>query len=75
MEIIKESKRGNYEKVKALIENKAELETKDKTERTALNNASLEGHKEVVKLLIENKAELETKDNSGRTPILCIIEN
>jgi ankyrin repeat protein len=55
--------------VTLLLEQGAELETKDSSGRTLLSWAAGRGHREPVTLLLEKGAELETKDNSGRTPL------
>ena len=62
------------EVVKLLLEEGAELESKDNDHRTPLSWASANGHEAVVKLLLEQGAELESKDNEGRTPLLRAAE-
>ncbi|CZR52360.1 related to 2-5A-dependent ribonuclease [Phialocephala subalpina] len=61
---------GHEAVVKLLLDNGAELETKDsRIGRTPLSCAAERGHKAVVKLLLDQGAELETKDSYGRTPL------
>ena len=60
---------GHVGKVKLLLDQGAELETKDESGRTSLSRAANRGHKAVVKLLLDQGAKLETKDESGRTPL------
>jgi ankyrin repeat protein len=56
--------------VELLLENGAELETKDEVYgQTPLSCAARYGHEAVVELLLENSAELETKDENGQTPL------
>ena len=58
--------------VKLLIEEGAELESKDKEfGQTPLSLAAEHGYEAVVKLLIEKGADLESKDKKyGQTPLL-----
>ncbi|KAN0072735.1 hypothetical protein V8E54_008849 [Elaphomyces granulatus] len=46
-----------------------DLESKDKTDRTALSRAAGNGYEATVNLLLEKGAELDPKDNDGRTPL------
>jgi ankyrin repeat protein len=55
--------------VKLLLEQGAELETKENYSRTPLLYAAGYGHEAVVKLLLEKGAELETKSNNCQTPL------
>ena len=55
--------------MKLLLEEGAELETKDKYGRTPLLCAVENGHEAVVELLLEKGAELETKDSYSLTPL------
>lgn len=61
---------GLYSIVKFLVDHAANVEAKDKTDRTPLFWAAVGGHEEVVKLLIENGADIEAKDNlRGYNPL------
>ena len=61
--------------IRLLLENSAELESKDKYGLTPLLWAALKGHEAVVKLLLEKGAELEWKDTSNRTPLSWAAQN
>ncbi|KAH6983913.1 hypothetical protein EDB80DRAFT_625396 [Ilyonectria destructans] len=60
---------GHEAVIKLLLENGADLESKDNSGWTPLSLAAQEEHEAVVKLLVEKGADLESKDNSGRTPL------
>jgi ankyrin repeat protein len=68
---------GHEAVVKLLLEEGADLGTKDKVYgRTPLSWAAENGHEAVVKLLLEKGADLETKDEDyGRTPLSWAAEN
>ncbi|WP_425385027.1 ankyrin repeat domain-containing protein [Wolbachia endosymbiont (group B) of Schoenobius gigantella] len=57
---------GNLDKVKDLIAQGANLETKD---NTALHNACSNGRLKVVEYLIEKGASLKAKNKDGKTPL------
>jgi ankyrin repeat protein/Cdc6-like AAA superfamily ATPase len=62
--------------VRLLLENGADVESKDGSGRTPLSWAAENGHEAVVKLLLEKGAELEFKDHwYGRTPLSWAAEN
>ncbi|WP_264682379.1 MULTISPECIES: ankyrin repeat domain-containing protein [unclassified Wolbachia] len=61
--------RGNLQTVKNLIEQGANIETKDKEEWKLLHYAAVRNHIMVVKFLVEQGANIETKDEKGRTPL------
>ncbi|KAB8273573.1 ankyrin repeat-containing domain protein [Aspergillus minisclerotigenes] len=63
------AKVGRQVVVKWLIENGAELESKDTNNQTPLSHAAENGHEIVCKLLLEGGAELESKDSYDRTPL------
>ena len=67
---------GQEAVVKLLLQNGAEIESKDNYKAwTPLSLAARLGHKAVVKLLLQNGAEVESKDNNGRTPLSIAAEN
>ena len=51
-----------------LVDNGAEIESKDWSGRTALHQAAYNGDLEIVKYLIEHGAKIEAKDNQNETP-------
>ena len=65
-ELLKEcgQKEINFEKVKELINNGADIEAKNNNGYTSLMSASDRGHSEVVKLLIEKGVDIEAKNIS-----------
>jgi len=54
--------------MKVLVEEGADIETKDNGGRTLLHQAASRGHEAVVRLLVEDGADIRTKDNNGQTP-------
>ena len=61
------SDKGNYEIVKLLIDNRADINAKDNNGHIALIEAVDSGNYEkIVKLLVENGADIDAKDNDGR---------
>src|SRR5436305_14890074 len=61
---------GHEAVVKLLLEQGAELESKDRYGRMTLWGAAEKGHEEVVKLVVEQGAEQESKDRyDGTTPM------
>ncbi|KAE8316506.1 ankyrin repeat-containing domain protein [Aspergillus transmontanensis] len=71
--LISAAKKGHEAIVTLLLENKADIESRDKTfGHTPLLCATRHGHEAVVRLLLENNADLESRDNTlGYTPLLC----
>ncbi|QMW26206.1 hypothetical protein G4B84_001451 [Aspergillus flavus NRRL3357] len=69
------AKRGWQIVVKWLIENGAELESKDTQNLTPLSHAARTGHEAVCKLLLEGGAELESKDTQNLTPLSHAARN
>lgn len=61
----------NYDnkKVKILLSNGAQVNTKDNFRRTPLHIASIRHDEEIVKTLIDNGADVNVKDNKGMTPL------
>jgi hypothetical protein len=60
---------GHYNIVTMLIENGADVNSKDKFSRTPLHMAATTDKIHVVKLLIENGADINAQDHNGRTPL------
>ena len=61
--------KGNFKKVKKLIQNGADVNVEIHGE-TALMVASEKGHREVVELLIQNGADIEAKNSKGFTALM-----
>ena len=68
MTLINCSIRGDFEAVKLLLENGADINNPDRYGRTALLWASRHGHLEVVKLLLENGADINSQTGWEVTP-------
>lgn len=51
-----------------LIENGADINTRDESDSTPLHLASSVGSFDTVQLLIDHGADLDAKDNTGQTP-------
>ncbi len=62
---------GNLDKVKDLIAQGANLETKD---NTALHNACSNGHLKIVEYLIDKGASLKAKNKDGKTPLELAVQ-
>ena len=61
--------RSHIEVVRLLVENGAEVNDRDKYDRTPLHRAAGEGHIEVVRFLVENGAEVNYRDKNYQTPL------
>lgn len=68
--LIKTSKSGNTEIVELLLKHRADINAKDKYEKTALMLASERGFIEIVKLLLETGADVNAKDNIDHTALI-----
>ena len=58
MELLEAAKKGDFSKVKHLIESGCDVNYEDKDGYTALIFASFNGHLEIVKLLIAKGADI-----------------
>jgi ankyrin repeat protein len=67
--LLRAAAEGQEVLVGLLLENGAELESKDSHGLTLLSWTAANGHEAIVKLLLEKGAELESKDIDGRTPL------
>ncbi|QMV46176.1 hypothetical protein HC358_03815 [Wolbachia pipientis] len=65
---------GNLDKVKDLIAQGANLETKDNNDNTTLHNACSNGHLKVVEYLIEKGASVKAKNKDGKTPLDLAVQ-
>ena len=66
---------GNFEKVKLLIENGADVNAKNNNGQTALMYVAREGDLEIAKYLVENGADINAKDNDwGYTALIYAAE-
>jgi len=66
------AKNGHAAVVKLLLEEGADVESKDDVSRTPLSWA---GHDAVVRLLLEKGAGVESKDDVSRTPLSWAAQN
>ncbi|KAH8762780.1 ankyrin repeat-containing domain protein [Hyaloscypha finlandica] len=73
--LLRAAKNGHYAVVYWLLENGAELESKDMNGQTSLSWAAKNGHYNVTWLLLEKGADLESKDKSRRKPLSFAAEN
>ena len=75
--LFRAAEKGHEAVVKLLLEQGADLESRDISFRqTPLSWAAKNGHEAMVKLLLEHGANLESKDNIyGRTPLLWAVNN
>uniref|UniRef100_A0A8D3C8C3 Protein phosphatase 1, regulatory subunit 16A n=1 Tax=Scophthalmus maximus TaxID=52904 RepID=A0A8D3C8C3_SCOMX len=55
--------------IRALLQNKADLNAQDNNGATLLHIASANGYVSVAEILLENRAEVEVKDSDGWTPL------
>jgi len=74
-QLIKASEKGDIKKVTLLLENGADVNTKDNDGWTPLMHAAEKGHKEVVELLIEKGADVNIQDEDGWTALMFASQN
>jgi len=66
---------GNDSMIQVLLDNKADINLKDKSGSTALHDAARKGHESVVKILIKHGTNIDEKRNRGKTPLHVAVEN
>jgi len=64
----------SVEEAKALLEKGAEVNVRDRYDRTPLHLAVYLGKKELAELLIHNRADLNAKDKDGKTPLHYAVD-
>ncbi|QYT04235.1 Ankyrin repeat protein [Trichoderma simmonsii] len=69
------AKNGHEAVVKLLLEQSADIDSKDNGEQTPLSLAAENGHEAVVGLLLEKGAKAESKDKRDRTPLSLAAKN
>src|SRR3989304_760782 len=61
--------RGDINAVKALLEQRADVNKRDKNSSTPLHEAASKGHANIVRLLIEKGADVNAKSKVGHSPL------
>ena len=61
--------RSNIEAIKQHFAAGADVDARDKEDKTPLQHAAFHGHKEIVELLIAKGADINAKDNAGNTTL------
>ncbi|KAL6692003.1 hypothetical protein J3F84DRAFT_403077 [Trichoderma pleuroticola] len=69
------AKNGHATVVKLLLEQGAEIDSKDNEGQTPLSMAAENGHEIVARLLLEKGAKAESKDKRDRTPLSLATKN
>ncbi|WP_338959791.1 ankyrin repeat domain-containing protein [Spiroplasma endosymbiont of Tiphia femorata] len=69
------TRRGNFQIVKILLENGADVNYKDWDGNTSLMLTVQYGHLDIVKILLENGADVNYKDWDGNTSLILAAEN
>jgi len=62
--------RGNYDIVRFLLNNSADVNSKGNTGRAPLHLAAFDGNEKIAKLLIDYKAQINAADVNGATPLI-----
>jgi len=60
---------GHLSVVEYLVNQKADINAKDKDNWTLLHSAANNGHLSVVEYLVNQKADINAKDKNGKTPL------
>ncbi|MBI4640978.1 MAG: caspase family protein [Candidatus Tectomicrobia bacterium] len=69
-DLISAIREGNSAKVNALLNGGADVNAKDKDDRTALMYAAAKGDPAIVQALLDRGAEVNVKDKDGRTALI-----
>ena len=69
------AEKGSQAQVLRLLENGAELDMGDDTEKTALHYAVLNGHVNIVKILLQEGADPNVQDENGCSCLLLLRKN
>jgi len=72
-ELIWAAKEGRLEKVKRLLAEGADVNTRSRCAQTALMEAAEAGHLEVVKLLLDNGADINARNGFGWTVLMHAV--
>jgi len=73
--IIDFTNKGDFERVKELVEKGCNVDFREDSGLTALDIASSNGNKEIVTLLIKSGANIDIQSNGGWTPLHSASEN
>jgi ankyrin repeat protein len=71
--LIQAVKTRNADVVRALLDQGASVNAKDKNGTTALDSAAIKGKVDVVRLLLDRGADVSAKNNFGWTPLICAV--
>ncbi|KAJ9299454.1 hypothetical protein DTO271G3_3076 [Paecilomyces variotii] len=67
--LVLETERGNAEMVQMLVQNGADIETRNRFHQTLLSWAAKIGNIYIVQMLLQNGANIESRDRLQRTPL------
>ena len=67
--------KGNVSETNRLLENGADLESKDYRDNTALMIAAREGHSDVLGVLLQRGANVDARNVSGETALMLASKN
>lgn len=65
--LLEAARNSDTQKVKAILDQKADINSKSSTGRTALMIAAMNGQAEIVKLLLDRGADVQLQDSKGQT--------
>ena len=69
-DLLKAAKKGDTAKVKALLKDGADPNTRNERGSTPLSLAATKGHDDAVKILLNAGADVDPRDGAGRTPLM-----